>query len=124
MSARFWIVAALLTGAALTHAAPAQALDTGRQTLMHDGVERHYVVRASLERARAPRVPLVLVLHGGGGNADNAENMTGFTAKARDEGFVVVYPDGTGPLADKLLTWNARHCCAYAMKNDVDDVGF
>jgi polyhydroxybutyrate depolymerase len=71
-----------------------------------------------------PRVPLMLVLHGGGGNADNAEQMTGFTAKARKEGFIVVYPEGTGRLKNKLLTWNDGHCCGYAMKQQVDDVGF
>lgn len=105
-------------------AAAAASPRSGRMTLQHGGLERSYVVRAELERARTPRVSLVLVLHGGGGNAANAENMTGFTAKARREGFIVVYPEGTGPLADKLLTWNAGHCCAYAMKNGVDDVGF
>jgi polyhydroxybutyrate depolymerase len=69
-------------------------------------------------------VPLVLVLHGGGGNADNAERMTGFTDEADKEGFIVVYPEGTGRFKGKLLTWNAGHCCGYAMKNRVDDVGF
>jgi polyhydroxybutyrate depolymerase len=105
-------------------AAVAVAEATGRQTLSHDGRERSYVLRAppAVERGR-PR-PLVLVLHGGGGNAANAENMTGFTAKALREGFIVAYPEGTGRLDDKLLTWNAGHCCAYAMKNSVDDVGF
>jgi poly(3-hydroxybutyrate) depolymerase len=33
-------------------------------------------------------------------------------------------PEGTGPLSGRLLTWNAGHCVAYAMKHDVDDVGF
>jgi len=95
------------------------------QSLMYGGLERHYVVRAPARSANdTARLPLVVVLHGGGGNAANAENMTGFTAKARQEGFIVVYPDGTGPLADKLLAWNASHCCAYAMKHEVDDVGF
>lgn len=99
--------------------------DEGRKTLVFGGIERSYVVRAPAKTSpNASRVPLVLVLHGGGGNAANAENMTGFTEKARQEGFIVVYPDGTGRLEDKLLTWNAGHCCAYAMKNDVDDVGF
>ena len=102
---------------------PAYAEDLGgRQTLTFAGIERSYFVRDFA--ASASLVPLVLVLHGGGGNAANAENMTGFTAKARQKGFIVVYPDGTGPLRDKLLTWNAGHCCAYAMKNNVDDVGF
>jgi polyhydroxybutyrate depolymerase len=99
--------------------------EEGRQTLAYGGLERTYVVRLPpASSTRVSRVPLVLVLHGGGGNAANAENMTGFTEKARKEGFIVVYPDGTGRLQDKLLTWNAGHCCAYAMNNDVDDVGF
>jgi polyhydroxybutyrate depolymerase len=123
MKHRYIPVALLALG--LSSAAGAQAGQPGRQTLQHGGITRSYVVRAP---ARTPqpgmRLPLVIVLHGGGGNAANAEHMTGFTAKARKEGFIVVYPEGTGPLDGRLLTWNAGHCCAYAMKNDVDDVGF
>jgi polyhydroxybutyrate depolymerase len=96
-----------------------------RHTLIHNGITRSYVVRASPNLAqRNGRVPLVLVLHGGGGNAPNAEAMTGFTEKARKEGFVAVYPEGSGRFNGKLLTWNAGHCCGYAMDNRVDDVGF
>jgi len=69
-------------------------------------------------------VALVLVLHGGGGNAANAEKITGFTENAKQEGFIVVYPEGTGRLKGKLLTWNAGPCCGYAMKHHVNDVGF
>jgi polyhydroxybutyrate depolymerase len=95
------------------------------QTLRHDGVDRHYLIHTPAESAlRAGGVPLVLVLHGGGGNADNAERMTGFTAKAQREGFIVVYPEGSGRFGQKLLTWNAGHCCGYAMERKVDDVGF
>jgi polyhydroxybutyrate depolymerase len=97
----------------------------GRQTLIHDGVDRSYVVRAPASLAqRAGRVPLVIVLHGGGGDAANAERMTGFTAKAETEGFIVVYPEGTSRLRGRLLTWNAGHCCGYAMENRVRDVEF
>lgn len=96
-----------------------------RQTLTFGGITRSYIVRTPAQSApNSPRVPLVLVLHGGGGNAANAERMTGFTAKAREEGFIVVYPEGTGRLNNKLLTWNAGHCCGHAMKEQVDDVGF
>lgn len=66
--------------------------------------------------------PLVIMLHGGGGNAKNGAVMTGFNALAEEEGFTVVYPDGSG--RSKLLTWNAGHCCAFAMQEDVDDVRF
>ena len=50
--------------------------------------------------------------------------MTGFTAKGQREGFIVVYPQGTGRRESLLLTWNAGHCCGYAMEQRVDDVGF
>jgi len=96
-----------------------------RQTLVHDGIERSYVIHIPRDLAKHTRlVPLVLVLHGGGGNADNAARMTGFSGKAEKENFIVVYPEGTGRFKGKLLTWNAGHCCGYAMKNRADDVGF
>jgi polyhydroxybutyrate depolymerase len=45
-------------------------------------------------------------------------------AVADREGFLAVYPNGTGRLADRLLTWNAGTCCGYARDQHVDDVGF
>jgi polyhydroxybutyrate depolymerase len=69
-------------------------------------------------------LPLVIVLHGGGGNAESAERMTGFTRKADKEGFIVAYPNGTGRLKNRLLTWNSGNCCGYALDNNVDDGGF
>ncbi|HJW12248.1 MAG TPA: PHB depolymerase family esterase [Albitalea sp.] len=97
----------------------------GRQTLVHQGTERSYVVRLpNLPGAPDQRLPLVLVLHGGGGDAANAEAMTGFTEAARREGFIVVYPEGSGRLKGRLLTWNAGHCCGRAMERRVDDVDF
>jgi polyhydroxybutyrate depolymerase len=95
------------------------------QTLVHDRITRRYVVRAPPDLApRGRRVALVLVLHGGGGDAANAEKMTGFTEKARKEGFIVVYPEGTSRRGARLLMWNAGHCCGYAMDNRVKDVEF
>ena len=40
------------------------------------------------------------------------------------ETFVAVYPNGSGRFGKRLLTWNAGTCCAYAVINNVDDVGF
>jgi polyhydroxybutyrate depolymerase len=95
-----------------------------RQTLMYSGIQRSYEIRIPQGLIKLDQlVPLVLVLHGGGGNGENAEKMTGFTEKATKEGFIVVYPEGTGRF-NKFLTWNARHCCGWAMEKKVDDVGF
>jgi polyhydroxybutyrate depolymerase len=114
-----WI---LLLGAILVM--PWSDAGAQRNTLRHDGIDRSYVVRVPLEvERRKARVPLVIVMHGGGGNAQNTERMTFFTEKATKEGFIVVYPEGTSR-GGQLLTWNAGHCCGYAMKNRVDDVGF
>lgn len=64
------------------------------------------------------------MLHGGGGDAANAERMSGFTRLVERERLIAVYPNGTSRRGDRFLTWNAGHCCGYAMENKVDDVGF
>jgi polyhydroxybutyrate depolymerase len=99
------------------------------RTLNQDGLTRRYVVRVppaapSTAGRTAARVPLVLVLHGGGGTALTAEKATGFTQKAMAKGFIVVYPEGTGRRRGALLTWNAGHCCGHAMTSNIDDVAF
>lgn len=102
---------------------PVAEPSSDRQGIRVGGRDRTYIVRAPAASRNARALPLVIVMHGGGGNALNAESMTGFTEKGRSEGFVVLYPEGTsrrGP----LLTWNAGHCCGYAMEQRVDDVGF
>jgi polyhydroxybutyrate depolymerase len=113
-----------LWGCGTSAATPGQVTGAERQTLIHQGIERTYIVRGPGGSTVAAPPALVIVLHGGGGNALNAEAMTGFTQKALEEGFIVVYPDGTGRRRDALLTWNAGHCCGYAMQNRIDDVGF
>ena len=45
-------------------------------------------------------------------------------AGADRDGYIVVYPNGSGRMAERLLTWNACNCCAYAQIQGVDDVGF
>jgi polyhydroxybutyrate depolymerase len=88
------------------------------------GRERTYLLHLPPVYDGNRSLPLVIVLHGGGGNAEGAVRMTGFSKKADKEGFVVVYPNGSGRLKTRLLTWNSGNCCGYAMDSDMDDVGF
>jgi len=67
--------------------------------------------------------PLVILMHGGGGNGAQAQRAYGMDAVADREGFLVVYPNGTSR-GTNLLTWNAANCCAYAYESEVDDVSF
>lgn len=118
------LLVGLFAAGCLSCVAAAQQPDA-RRTLDHNGVRRSYVIRVPPRSANETRkLPLLLVLHGGGGNAANAEEMTGFTAKARRTGFIVVYPEGSSRFRRPLRTWNAGHCCGYAMEHRVDDVGF
>jgi polyhydroxybutyrate depolymerase len=101
---------------------PPRAAASSEETLAHGGRQRSYLVH---DFSRGRKAPAVIVLHGGGGNAENAVNMTGFDRIAAREGLIAVYPNGTaGRAGGRLLTWNAGHCCAAAMEGHVDDVGF
>jgi len=100
---------------------------------------RSYLVR--LPEASGP-LPVVLVLHGGGGNAEGApgstapdgdeDNADGMNAVAADRGFIAVYPDGTsGALLRRMHTWNAGggqgdwQCVSgHACKEGVNDVTY
>ena len=84
--------------------------------------ERHYVVHVPARLAAPPAV--VLNFHGGGAHAREQQKYSRLDLVAAREGFLVVYPDGTGPIADRFLTWNAGTCCGTAATAQADDVGF
>jgi len=106
---------------------PSPSLPAGdiTRTLTHDGRERSYILHVPEALDFSQPLAVVFVFHGGSGNAQNALQMTEFNPVADQNGFLVVYPNGTGRLSsDRLLTWNGGSCCAYAQENNVDDVGF
>jgi len=87
------------------------------------GRDRSYLVHVP-PPAASGALPVVLSLHGGGGNARQHRRSTGMDAAADRDGYIAVYPNGSGRLGDLFLTWNAGICCGYAQAQDVDDVGF
>lgn len=74
--------------------------------------------------SRDALLPVVFNFHGGGGSPQAARRSSNLDAKADREGFLVVYPAGTGPFPRRLLTWNAGNCCGHALKRRADDVAF
>lgn len=68
--------------------------------------------------------PLILALHGGGGNPDQFASASGFARAATRAGFAVALPAGTGRRDDRLLTWNGGYCCGSAQRRGVDDIAF
>jgi polyhydroxybutyrate depolymerase len=108
---------------ATLQAAPQLPSGTHELTLRHGGAQRRYLVHVP-PRPRNP-VPVLLAFHGGGGNAEGFQRSSELDAVADREGFVVVYPGGSGPLPRRLLTWNAGDgCCGYARTRKVNDPGF
>lgn len=91
-----------------------------------DGSIRSYIVYVPAV-ADTTGLPLMIVLHGGLGNAEHMERMTGMDEVADSGHFIVAYPDGTGgffPAMRDRRTWNAGSCCGRAARLDVDDVSF
>jgi poly(3-hydroxybutyrate) depolymerase len=126
--ARFaFLSPSLILGIALVCAqASAFALPPGdyRFELPWEGAARSYYVHVPAQ-ATSRRLPIVLSLHGGGGNANQHRRKTGMDAAAADrDGYIAVYPNGSGQFAERLLTWNAGNCCGYAQAQGIDDVGF
>lgn len=97
------------------------------ETMIVEGRARTYLLNLPPDyySAGAADVPLVIGMHGTGGNARQFERDYGLTKKANSAGFIVVYPEGVqnnGVLG--VRTWNAGRCCDFAMENDVNDVLF
>lgn len=119
-------LAGLLVGAALLPAAEPPGLLPGRydRSLEHGGRTRSWIMHVPAKAPPARGWPVVLVFHGGGGSPEGMEQMSAFHRLGEAEGFVTVYPRGTGRFAKRLLTFNGGNCCGYARTHRVDDVGF
>lgn len=105
-------------------AGAAQAGDGVIHRLNFAGEERSYKLFVP-GGARTGALPLMIVLHGGLGNADETEHTTGMNRVAEKGGFIVAYPNGTGiRLMPNRRTWNAGICCGPAVEREIDDVGF
>lgn len=116
----------IIVGTLLIHCSISTHISAKTYSLHHDGIEREYILRKpDAKFSIAPR-PTIIVLHGGGGSAESAEYVTGFTEKALPKGYIIAYPNGTNRFSrlKKGRTWNATHCCAHAMKQNIDDIGF
>src|ERR1019366_3567287 len=69
--------------------------------------------------------PLVIVLHGSGGDASAVERQSGMDSLADAQRFLVAYPNGTGGVFDLYPSdWNAGTCCGAANRDNIDDLGF
>lgn len=98
-----------------------------RAVLSFQGGERAYLVHVPPAAKPGAALPLVLALHGGGGDMEHIsrDELYGLISKADQAGFVLAFPNGYSRLRfGKFATWNAGRCCGAARDRNSDDVGF
>lgn len=80
-----------------------------------EGQEREYFLHLPMDRRPDSPVPLLIVMHGGGGKARRMPRFTEFSELSDREGFIAVYPQGIEE------SWNDGR---ENSPSQADDVGF
>jgi polyhydroxybutyrate depolymerase len=95
------------------------------------GLDRHYSVHVPPGYDGKRPMPVVVMLHGGGGTSPGAAKETLWDVKADQAGFLAVFPDATPPDTTKPgkfrgnpQTWNDGSGRFDAGQKGVDDIGF
>ncbi|HZQ33247.1 MAG TPA: PHB depolymerase family esterase [Mycobacterium sp.] len=124
MSVRaFVLLAALLAVAGCSStrdsaADPSAAFPDGNSvhSINVGGLDRSY--RVYKPAGLPASAPLVVMMHGGFGDGEQAEKAYGWDQLADSAKFVVAYPDGIA------RAWNVHGCCGQPGRAGIDDVGF
>jgi len=85
---------------------------------------RSYLVHVPKSYKPCEPMPVVLNFHGGAGNAYSQIELTGMSDTADNSGFIAVYPQGSGRMKKRFLTFNAGSCCGFARDKEIDDVEY
>ncbi|MFT7251230.1 MAG: polyhydroxybutyrate depolymerase [Flavobacterium sp.] len=88
-------------------------------SIMHDGIQRDYILYIPAIYDGNTDVPLVLNFHGFGSNANEQMHYGDFRDIADTEGFLLVHPEGT--LLNGEQHWNVGN---FTTGSTADDVGF
>jgi len=92
-------------------------------SLSFQGNQRKYMLHIPESYDGRHSVPLVVFLHGGGGNAQTAQGFTNFNQVSDDNGFLMVYPQAFFETEPDSYAWADGRGLA-PDKLGIDDVGF
>lgn len=93
------------------------------ETITVDGLVREY--RLFVPSSARNNAPLIIMLHGTYGSGEKMQRALGFDAYAREQGFLMAYPDAYKPNGErKSLRWNDGRGSLDSSKKDVNDVAF
>jgi len=90
------------------------------KSLIHGGLERAYHLHIPSSYRNSMATPLVVALHGGGGNGQKMATLSRLSLLADQNGFIVAYPEAVE------RNWNdGRGLSQYrSQRENIDDVGF
>ncbi|MBI5578070.1 MAG: hypothetical protein HY895_02875 [Deltaproteobacteria bacterium] len=94
-----------------------------RESIRYSNADRHYLISMPSTYSPEQLYPLLMVLHGGGGNAEQVLQSSDLVQRAEKEGWILVCPAGSGRLP-QMLTWNVGFGFGYALERHTDDIGF
>ena len=86
--------------------------------------KRYFNIHLPKRLKAGEKPPLVVVLHGALSNPWSIKFDSDINRYSDQQGFIAVYPYGTGYGSHQLLFWNAGACCGPASDRKVDDVAF
>jgi polyhydroxybutyrate depolymerase len=121
------------TSTATTHPVLAPMSGSYVFTLTFDGRRRDYRIHVPPAASSERPLPIVVNMAGATQNGQIEEILSDMDANADENGYLVVYPDGTR--ISKVLTpdpvakqaqygWNAGECCGLPVTKKINDVGF
>lgn len=96
-------------------------LNTNAQSLVHDGINREYILYVPNSYDETSATPILFNFHGFGGSASQFISRADMRAEAELNSFILVYPQGS--CLDGVSHWNP---CPIEgdNKSSADDLGF
>lgn len=97
-----------------------EVIETGlkEQTIMHDSIEREYLLYIPEDYTDNEALPLVFSLHGAGGSKESQYALCEFNLFAESENFILVTPEALAVVGN-IRIWNQQ-----SSPNAADDVGY
>jgi polyhydroxybutyrate depolymerase len=106
------------------------AIGSGLHAITVGSLDRSYLLHVPKLRPMSTSgvllaYPLIIVLHGSSGSAEDIEATTNMDSVSEANRTIVAYPNGVGGAGGLYPTdWNAGTCCGAAGRENIDDVGF
>ncbi len=92
-------------------------------SLVHQTYQRNFIIHTPTGFTNLTPVPIVLMLHGGGGNMNSAQGFTNLNSVSNTNGFLAVYPEGYGVVPSGGFSWADGRGTSADIAG-IDDVGF